>query len=279
LVDDRHRGASHFEESPTVTVSSMRSSIGVVRGWQLVETEGDREPMHAASLTKLIIGHLALAEIEDLDIPIAGDISARHVLSHTTGLPNWRDDGQPLAPLRPPGERWGYSGEGFLLLQKHLEKQAGRSIDQLAADRVFGPLRMLDTSFDVSEPGYHGWRPLLTTGADFGRFLAHVLTIDDERWRAQISIDDELAWGAGWGLELGASLYGWQWGLNYADSGAAAANFVIGCPATGNGVVVFTDDPERGRPYYSEIVQRILPGDHPSLRVEHNQTFIDLVTS
>src|SRR5580658_4001625 len=244
----------------------MRSSIGVVRGWQLVDTDGAQEPMHAASLAKLIIGHLALVEIEDLDAPISGDITTRHVLSHTTGLPNWRDEGQSLMPLRPPGQRWGYSGEGFLLLQQHLELCTRRSIDQLAADGVFGPLEMVDTFFDVPEPGYHGWRPLLSTGADFGRFLAHVLSIDDERWRAQVSIDDELAWGASWGLELGAPLHGWQWGLNTGASSSAAANFVIGCPATGNGVVVFTDDPERGRPYYSEIVQRILPGDHPSLR-------------
>lgn len=137
--------------------------------------------MQAASLGKLIIGHLALAEIEDLDVPISGDITTRHVLSHTTGLPNWRDDGQPLAALRPPGRRWGYSGEGFVLLQKHLEVLGGRSIDQLAADAVFGPLGMADTFFDVPEDGYHGWRPLLTTGADFGRFLAHVLSIEDER--------------------------------------------------------------------------------------------------
>ena len=257
----------------------MEASVGVVRGWQLVESQGSPGPLHAASLAKLIIGHLALAEIDDLDAPISGDVTARHVLSHTTGLPNWRADGQPLTPLRPPGTRWGYSGEGFLLLQKHLEDRSGRSIDRLAADEVFGPLGMSDTFFDVPEPGYHGWRPMLTTGRDFGLFLAHVLTIDDERWNPQVSIDDELAWGAGWGLEvLEAELYGWQWGLN-TEQPRTASNFVIGSPRTGDGVVVFTDDPSGGRAYYREVVERILPGDHPSLRVEHNRTFVDLVAT
>jgi CubicO group peptidase (beta-lactamase class C family) len=173
-------------------------------------------------------------------------------------------------PLRPPGVRWGYSGEGFVLLQRHLEKCSGRTINELAAEAVFGPLRMSGTSFDAPEPGFHGHQPLLTTGADFGRFLAHVLSLDDERWRRQCQIDEELAWGAGWGLELGSPLFGWQWG-----SDPDASNFVIGCPATGNGVVVFTDATD-ARDFYRRVVGRILPGDHPSLRVEHNTTWVSL---
>ena len=130
---------------------------------------------------------------------------------------------------------------------------------------------MPDTRFDAPEPGFHGSRPLWTTGADYGRFLAHVLTIDDVRWEPQWRIDDELAWGAGWGLETTSPVFGWQWGLDL-DAG----NFVIGCPATGDGVVVFTDDPD-GRAYYRGIVEQVLPGDHASLRVEHNPTWLALV--
>jgi CubicO group peptidase (beta-lactamase class C family) len=251
----------------------MRESIGIVRDWQLVDVDGEKRPMNAASLAKLVIGHLALALIPDLDAPIYGDISSRHVLSHTTGLPNWRPPGQELSALRPPGLRWGYSGEGFVLLQNHLEQVAGLPIDELAADAVFEPLGMVDSHLWPPEEGLHGGRPLFTTGADFGRFLAHVLSLDDERWRPQAAIDDELAWGAGWGLELGAPPYGWQWGLD-----PDASNFVIGCPSTGRGVVVFTDDPNHGRSFYREIVERELPGDHASLRVEHNPTFVALVS-
>lgn len=253
------------------TVGSIRACIGVVRSWKLASVEGDDGPMNAASLVKQVIGHLALAMIEDLDQPIYGDVSARHILSHTTGLPNWRPDGGSLAPLRPPGVRWGYSGEGFVILQRHLEERSGQLIDDLAAEMVFGPLDMAESRFDLPEPGFHGFRPLLTTGADYGRFLAHVLGVDDERWRPQWPIDAELAWGAGWGLELGPPLFGWQWGLN-----PSASNFVIGCPATGDGVVVFTDAAD-GREFYRKVVGRVLPGDHPSLRVEHNPTWLDLV--
>jgi CubicO group peptidase (beta-lactamase class C family) len=248
----------------------MRASIGVVRDWQLVGFEADAGTMNAASLVKLVIGHLALAIVDDLDEPIHTDISTRHVLSHTTGLPNWRPEGQPLRSLRPPGTRWGYSGEGFVILQHHLELLSGRAIGDLAEEQVFAPLGMVDSRFGDPEPGFHGFRPLLTNGPDFGRFVAHVLAVHDERWRPQWRIDAELAWGAGWGLEVGPPLFGWQWGAN-----PDAANFVMGCPATGEGVVIFTDRTD-GRTFYREVVQRVLPGDHPSLRVEHNATWTSL---
>ncbi len=93
--------------------------------------------------------------------------------------------------------------------------------------------------------------------------------MDDQRWEPLWQIDDELAWGAGWGLELGPPVYGWQWGLN-----EDASNFVIGCPTTGDGVVVLTDDPD-GRSFYRSVIDRELGGDHPSLRVEHNRVWLE----
>ena len=125
----------------------MRCSVGIVRAWELVGSEGDNAPMKAASLVKQVLGHLALEVFDDLDEPILGDITVRHVLSHTTGLPNWRS-GAVLEPLRAPGVQWGYSGEAFVLLQAELERRAGRPIDEIASERVFGPLGMHDTTFD-----------------------------------------------------------------------------------------------------------------------------------
>ena len=249
----------------------MRRSVCIVRNWHPDRTEGDVAVMNAASLVKQIIAHLALELVEDLDEPVLGEITVRHVLTHTTGLPNWRPEGRPLEPLRPPGVRWGYSGEGFVLLQEHLERRAGVPIATLASDRLFLPLGMEQSYLADPEPGFHGYRPLLTTVADYGRFLAHVLLIDDVRWEPLWPIDDELAWGAGWGIELGPPVCGWQWGLN--DD---ANNFVIGCPSTGDGVVVMSDDPD-GRSYYRSVVQHELPGDHAALRVEENPTWLDLV--
>lgn len=181
----------------------MQVSVAAVHERRVAKSEGHDGQMNAASLVKQIVGHLALTLVEDLDEPVQADITVRHVLSHTTGLPNWRPDGEDLVPLRPPGVQWGYSGEGFVLLQHHLERRSGRPIDELAQSLVFDPLEMRSSRIDEPEPGFHGYRPLLTTAVDYARFLAHVLTLDDERWRPQWRIDDELAWGAGWGLELG----------------------------------------------------------------------------
>lgn len=244
----------------------------MVRNAQLVRVEGDVTVMNAASLVKPLIAHLALEILEDLDEQVLDTITVRHILTHTTGLPNWRPKGQSLEPLRPPGQRWGYSGEGFVLLQEHLQRRSGVSIATLASDRVFRPLRMEQSRLADPEPGFHGYRPLMTTAADYGRFLAHVLRLDDARWKPLWRIDKELAWGAGWGIELGPPLFGWQWGLN-----DEASHFVIGCPSTGGGVVVLTDDPE-GRSYYRAVVERELPGDHAALRVEQNQTWLELLT-
>jgi CubicO group peptidase (beta-lactamase class C family) len=248
----------------------MRRSVGVVANWELVRVDGDIAVMDAASLVKQVLAHLALDLVEDLDEIVIGDIAVRHILTHTSGLPNWRPNGQPLEPLRPPGQRWGYSGEGFVLLQEHLQRRSGVPIVTLARERIFGPLHMEQSCLGDPEPGYHGYRPLLTTAGDYGRFLAHALRLDDARWQPLWPIDDELAWGAGWGIELGPPTHGWQWGLN-----DRASNFVIGCPSSGDGVVVLTDDPG-GRDYYRAVVARELPGDHAALRVEQNQTWLEL---
>jgi hypothetical protein len=249
----------------------VQAGVAVVRGWELARHDGHDEPLNAASLVKQVIGHVTLAVVDDLDEPVLDDITVRHVLSHTTGLPNWRPAGEPLQAQRPPGTRWGYSGEGFVLLGAHLERRTGQSLDELAQALVFDPFQMTDTRLDVPEADFYGNRPLLTTARDYGRFLAGVLAIDDERWRPQWVIDDELAWGAGWGLELGAPLHGWQWGSNMDTS-----SFVIGCPQTGDGVVVLTDVAD-GRDLYRSVVERELPGDHPSLRVEHNPRWLALL--
>jgi CubicO group peptidase (beta-lactamase class C family) len=248
----------------------MSVGVGVVRSWDLVEVEDGAHQFNAASLAKQVIGHLALTLLDDLDEPVHGGITVRHVLSHTTGLPNWRPEGEPLRALRPPGQRWGYSGEGFVLLQRLLEQRLGAPINELADRHVFRPLAMSDSRLDDPEPDFHGNRPLITTAGDNARFLASALRIDDERWLPQWHIDRELAWGAGWGLELGPPIYGWQWGQNIDASG-----FVIGCPSTGDGVVVLTDLAD-GRSIYRAIVERQLPGNHPSLHVEHNAEWISL---
>ncbi len=78
----------------------------------------------------------------------ARKITALHVLTHSTGLPNWRfQPNVPLATAFEPGTRWQYSGEGFVLLQRVVEKIAAQPIAEFMRTTVLKPLGMTQSSF------------------------------------------------------------------------------------------------------------------------------------
>ena len=58
--------------------------------------------------------------------PRATLITARRVLSHTTGLPNWRSKEEPFRIDFTPGDRYRYSGEGYSYLQSVVTHLTGR---------------------------------------------------------------------------------------------------------------------------------------------------------
>ena len=266
----------------------------------------------AASLTKPVFASGVMALVDDgmleLDQPLgellpapyvpgderAASITARMVLSHTTGFPNWREgsDDRVHPPdgrlhLRwPPGTRWGYSGEGFSYLQLVIEQLTGAPIADYLAAVVLGPLGMTDSTFvwpaadhprlaiGHAEGGKARapFRPpaakaaaggLFTTAPDYLRFLDHCLVNQQRMFVPEVQIDDELAWGLGWGIEIGEENAVWQWGN---DPGYK--NFVIGSPAQRTGVVVFTNG-DRGAEVYADVVRGVLPGLHPSLEASH----------
>lgn len=121
----------------------------------------------AASITKPVFAFavLRLAErgVIDLDRPlhtylpfdeIADDdrsklMTARHVLSHQTGLPNWRSG--KLEMLSAPGTGFGYSGEGFQYLQRVVEHVTGRDMADILEEEVLQPLRLENTYFAKSD--------------------------------------------------------------------------------------------------------------------------------
>ena len=262
----------------------------------------------AASLTKPVFAAGVMTLVDEgaleLDRPLSqylpepyladdartASITARMVLSHTTGLPNWRegsDDrvhpaGGALHVRWPPGTRWGYSGEGFAYLQKVVEHLCGAPVADWLADVVFGPLGMSDSTLawpaadeprlaighDESGAPRALFRPpeakaaaggLFTTAPDYVRFLGHCLARGQAMFVPQAPIDQKLAWGLGWGIEIGEDNAVWQWG---DDPGYK--NFVIGRPADDVGLVVFTNG-DRGAEVYAAVVRELLPGPHPSL--------------
>jgi len=194
--------------------------------------EADAETIFAAaSFSKTAFAYLVvlLAEegIIDLDRPLheylgkplpeypayadlAGDerwkqITARIVLSHSTGFPNWRfltPDGK-LKFTFSPGTRYGYSGEGIALLQMVVQEVTGENLETLAQERVFGPLQMDRTSYVWQEAfeANHA-RPhdtyqrakalqkrheadaagsMMTTAGDYAKLLVAILNAEGKR--------------------------------------------------------------------------------------------------
>jgi CubicO group peptidase (beta-lactamase class C family) len=75
-------------------------------------------------------------------------VTPRHVLSHSTGLPNWRSQGsEKLTPVFEPGTRFQYSGEGFFHLQRVVEHITGTGFEALMQERIFKPLGMSSTTY------------------------------------------------------------------------------------------------------------------------------------
>jgi CubicO group peptidase (beta-lactamase class C family) len=84
-------------------------------------------------------------------------IAARMLLSHTSGLPNWRwfTDDQKLRIYFEPGYRFAYSGEGIDLLQLVVESIEKKGLQELMEEQVFGRLGMSRSSM-VWEPRFEG---------------------------------------------------------------------------------------------------------------------------
>jgi CubicO group peptidase (beta-lactamase class C family) len=152
----------------------------------------------AASMSKPLfaLGVMKLAEEKKLDLdrplvnylagpylpdePLHQKITARMVLSHSSGFPNWRKGGWraggPLPVAFEPGSKYGYSGEGFWYLQQVAEQITGERMEPWMQRTVLGPLGMTQSSFvwrDVYEKraaaGHDREGKVKTTGKRFDR--------------------------------------------------------------------------------------------------------------
>jgi CubicO group peptidase (beta-lactamase class C family) len=125
----------------------------------------------AASVTKPVfafaVQRLAERGVIDLDKPLYlylpyKDIeyderyklmTARHVLTHRTGFPNWRSmnpDGK-LNLRFTPGTAYNYSGEGFEYLKMVVEKITGKNVEQVLQEEVITPMGLYHTFFSRND--------------------------------------------------------------------------------------------------------------------------------
>lgn len=139
----------------------------------------DNTIFEAASLSKCVFAYIVLklydrgrinldtsllAYLEtyprfDSTDPRYARITARMVLHHTTGLPNWGDSAH-LRLRFTPDSCFSYSGEGYVFLQRTVEKITGKTLNELADEEVFIPLHMTSSSYT--------WQPRFDSVSAFG---------------------------------------------------------------------------------------------------------------
>ncbi len=152
------------------------AAVAVVRGADgaLLGAHGPQQHrFQLASVTKPLTAYTALVAVEEgvfeLDDPAGPEGSTvRHLLAHTSGLAF--DEHRAMAA---PGTRRLYSNAGFDVLAATLAEAAGIPFEQYAAEAVFQPLGMLDTTIEAvhrTPAGAGG----ISTAADLARFAAEL---------------------------------------------------------------------------------------------------------
>jgi CubicO group peptidase (beta-lactamase class C family) len=158
-------------------------SLAIIEGGKLARQSSfgvtdaeSREPINSetiftsCSMAKPVFAYFALKlcdrGILHLDTPLTkytpekyleGDsrlelVTARHVLSHTTGFQNWREeDGKPLRIHFTPGEKWSYSGEGYSYLGQVITRLMGKPFEEYMHEQLLNPFRMSSSSYIWTE--------------------------------------------------------------------------------------------------------------------------------
>lgn len=314
-------------EVPGLSIAVIRNgklawhqNFGVMNA-ETKQPVSDDTIFEAASLTKPLFAYAVMKLVVegklDLDAPLskylsepyvpddeqANKITARLVLSHRTGLPNEVQRGQTPKLYYTPGERFSYSGEGFLYLQKVVEKIAGEPLETFARKTVFEPLGMKDSSFvwqeryERSKANGHkpsgqigqirkpsvakGYATLHTTILDYAKFVAAVLNKTglkkgtlEQMLKPQVQVDEacvnclnrepaNLSRTISWGL---------GWGLEQTEKGQAFWQWGDNNSEFHNFVMAYPGEKKalvvftnsgNGHSIIPEIVSQVLGDDHP----------------
>jgi CubicO group peptidase (beta-lactamase class C family) len=290
--------------------------IGALHNHQLswitplgVRAAGSPDPITASTVHaafalraqgKLDFDRPLVSYVDDLPNPAARAVTIRHVLSHSSGFPNWRSSDASktvpdLVPAFTPGSRFQYSGEGFFYLQRILEQVCGAGFGQILHDLVFQPLGMNSSTMtwdpetlsrtalphdrhgelrydDYAALTRESGDPVLPNGMTPNAAYSLVISAEDyarflaaalrnpELGQQQVAINEFLGWGLGWGTER-ASGHTYLW--QWGDN-PGFKNFVLAEPSTGDAIFVFTNG-DAGARVYDRVLTHATGHDHPAL--------------
>lgn len=264
-----------------------------------------------ASLTKPLFAYAVLKMVErgeiDLDKPLTeytdkpliADsriklVTARRVLSHTTGFPNWSGS-KPVWFKNNPGTKFGYSGEGFLYLQNVVEKITEKPLEAYLQQQILKPWGMNRSSLiwqpEYAEIASYGHNrqgkpksmskpkaavsagSLRTTAAEYAQFAIAMMqpgTIDSNKLTEtslqqmltpQIKLSYSLDWGLGWGLErTNKGNFFWHWG-----DLVTFKSFIVASKDLKTGIVILTNS-QNGLKICEKIVNQAIGGKHPAFK-------------
>jgi putative CocE/NonD family hydrolase len=272
----------------------------------------------SASLAKPVFAYAVLklvdAGVLSLDVPLShylkepvtdermSAITARMVLTHTTGYQNEVLPGQTLQVHFAPGSRFSYSGAGYFHLQRVVEHLTKNSLPLLMQQLVFRPLGMKNSGY-VWLPAYEQRKvyghssaglvaahrkptvatvaTLHTTPLDYARFMIAVMKgagLKRETAAAmiatQVPVDAScyscLTGGSGtmsktlsWGLGFAVEKTATHTAFwHWGENNGDTQTFAM-ARADGRGVVVFTNS-GNGFSIMPEIVSAVLGGEHPA---------------
>ncbi|MFZ0545365.1 MAG: serine hydrolase domain-containing protein [Candidatus Promineifilaceae bacterium] len=194
-----------------------------------------------------------------MEMPLLEQITARHVLKHATGLPNWPPAEGELAIHFLPGSRFSYSGMAYGMIQTMIELLSGQPCLDYIQNNIFTPFGMTRSTFiwngekdwslavghdENGEPVEKSRWPEMIAGAglhcstaDFARFLAVVLhpQADSpfqlsaesaaEMIRPHIQVNDSAPWHSDWpktDFTVNPNVgWGLGWGTQQSKEGGA----------------------------------------------------------
>ena len=293
-----------------VVIRDGKISISKSFGYSDIEAKrrvDEHTVFRAASLGKPIFSYIVVMLAQqgkiDLDAPlysylknevVEGDprskiITARMVLTHTTGLPNLNGKKSDIEFMFDPDSDFEYSGNAYLYLQKVLEKITSKHLNELANEIVFKPLKMTESSYlwqnkyrgalsrsydnsGVTFPskekplrGYSAWS-LFTTIKDYAHFVESTMdalnmpgSVAEAMLKPYVDVADGVRWGLGWGLQDTAPNYSfWHWG-----STAGFRHYVVGYPKERMAVIVMTNS-WRSYKMVDDIMAKAIGGSYPS---------------